>query len=383
MVDSIVVFLFPSIKCGINRTQYQRAKRACDEHNVYFLTRRGVCDEIEDSAMAVEETGENLFYRFLFPFWLMWRAIMLNKDHRIKYINTNHTPQTILAGFVLNRLGYVWVADVYDSPHIGLDLEGSVDGLGRVIANAYNALLIKIAKKVLNRADLIIVAMVPTILEKYNIYPTDENVLHLPNGVSIEQTQKALTLNTADRFTLVYVGPVRKARAIDVVFNALEKIDPTIDTMEIKLIGEIRDEDERWLNERLPELNSIEITVKGQISHDEALAEIDAATVGLCPLSLSVENYQAAYPIKLYEYMALGKPTIATRTEGTETILQDGESGFLVDAGDSKAMADAIRTLYDNPQQCEQMGSTAAKTVEQYDWTKINQQISERICTII
>jgi glycosyltransferase involved in cell wall biosynthesis len=308
---------------------------------------------------------------------------MLNKDYNIKYINTNHTPQTILAGFVLNRLGYVWVADIYDSPHIGLDIEGSVDGFGRVAANIYNILLVKIAKKILNRADLIIVAMVPTILEKYNICPTDKNVLHITNGVSIEQTQRALTSNTPDRFTLVYVGPVRKARAIGVVFSALEKIDPNVVNMEIKLIGEVRDEDERWLNERLPELNSIKITVKGQISHDEALVEIDSATVGLCPLSLSVENYQAAYPIKMFEYMALGKPTIATRTEGTETILQDGESGFLVDAGDSKAMANAIQTLYNSPQRCEQMGSTAAKTIEQYDWSKINQQISERIYTLI
>lgn len=376
-MSGLEIFLFTQIKCAKNSVQYQRAKYATENHDVCFLTRRGVCDDIAADAVRVEQSGESLLYRFLFPFWLAWGVWKISRQHDVSRVHTNHSPQTLLAGFILQQVGFVWVADIYDSPHITLDLTEEATGYGRVAANWYNRTLVRVAEYALSQADLVVVAMVPDILDRYGVKPDDENVFPVTNGVSLELTRNDRTEAEPDSFTLVYVGPVGRVRALDVVFDALRLLEGTVSDVDLRLVGGVRDE--TWLQDATPELDGVDITATGRVPHTEALAEIDRGDAGLCPLSISVENYRAAYPIKIFEYMAMGVPPIATRTDGTATILDDGETGLLVPPDDAEAMADAIERLYDDPDDRARIGTNAASAVEDYDWDSINRRIWERI----
>jgi glycosyltransferase involved in cell wall biosynthesis len=62
---------------------------------------------------------------------------------------------------------------------------------------------------------------------------------------------------------------------------------------------------------------------------------------------------------------AMGKPVIATHLPGLADYLLDGETGFLVDGRDSKAMADAIEYLWRNPEKAAEMGRAAQEWVRQ------------------
>lgn len=381
MADSVVVFLFTQVVCARNTTQYRRARYACERHDVCFLTRGSVCDDIADEALSVDSSGESALYRFFFPLWLVWKVLLLERDHSVEYVHSNFSPQPLLAGYILQRFGHVWVADIYDSPHISIDLEGTPDRPGRVVAHLYNRVLVATVERILTTADLLVVAMVPDVLERYGVHPDDENVVRVTNGVAIDETRKARSSRRSDRFTLVYVGPVRKVRGLGTVFDALRKVDSSVRNVELRLVGEV--DDESWTSRAIPDLENVEVSLLGRVPHDEALAEIDRSTVGLCPLSLTVENYGAAYPIKVFEYMALGKPTIATRTKGTETVLSDGETGLLVPPDDSEAMADAILELYDDPDLRARLGANASGAVEQYDWDGINRRVWTRIDALV
>jgi len=50
-------------------------------------------------------------------------------------------------------------------------------------------------------------------------------------------------------------------------------------------------------------------------------------------------------PLVIAEAMATGLPVIATRVGGIPYLIDDGHTGFLVDVGDTKSMADKIRIL--------------------------------------
>lgn len=381
MSDSVVVFLFTQVKCAKNSTQYRRAQYATERYDVYFLTRRTVCDDIAEEAFSVESSGEGIFYRFFFPLWLVWRVLLLEREHSVEYVHTNFSPQPLLAGYLLQHFGHVWVADIYDSPHISLDLEVAPGHPGRIGAYLYNRTLVMLVERTLSAADLLVVAMVPDVLERYGVHPDDENVVRVTNGVALDETRKARSSPKSDQFTLVYVGPVRKVRGLNTVFDALREVDSSVRNVELRLVGEVNDES--WMSRAIPDLENVKISVFGYVPHDEALAEIERSTVGLCPLSLTIENYSAAYPIKVFEYMALGKPTIATWTKGTETVLSDGETGLLVPPDDGEAMADAILALYDNPDLRARLGANASEAVERYDWDRINHRVWRRIDALV
>ncbi len=51
-------------------------------------------------------------------------------------------------------------------------------------------------------------------------------------------------------------------------------------------------------------------------------------------------------PLKLYEYMAMAKPVVASAFEDAQRVIRDRETGFLFQPGDKE---DLKRTLPSNP----------------------------------
>jgi glycosyltransferase involved in cell wall biosynthesis len=60
--------------------------------------------------------------------------------------------------------------------------------------------------------------------------------------------------------------------------------------------------------------------------------------------------------------MSAAVPVIASRIGGLPEVIRHGENGLLVE-NDEAAIASAIRTLLDHPEQARQMGAAARRTV--------------------
>lgn len=66
----------------------------------------------------------------------------------------------------------------------------------------------------------------------------------------------------------------------------------------------------------------------------------------------------------LPQALAMGKPCVSFDIDGAPEVVIPGETGFLVDAGDSAGLADGISRLLDDPVLCEQMGRNGRKRVD-------------------
>jgi glycosyltransferase involved in cell wall biosynthesis len=69
-------------------------------------------------------------------------------------------------------------------------------------------------------------------------------------------------------------------------------------------------------------------------------------------------------PNTVLEAMASGLPVIATRIAGTEDVVEDGQHGVLVAAGDGPALAAALRALMDDPERRHALALAARRRVE-------------------
>ncbi len=79
------------------------------------------------------------------------------------------------------------------------------------------------------------------------------------------------------------------------------------------------------------------------------------------------------FPMKVYEYMASGKPILYSKLELVEEIISDCGYGFTPD--DPHDLARAVMYLKDNPERTRMMGTQALKKVIEYTWTKKAQAI--------
>jgi glycosyltransferase involved in cell wall biosynthesis len=74
-----------------------------------------------------------------------------------------------------------------------------------------------------------------------------------------------------------------------------------------------------------------------------------------------------AFGLVLLEAMAAGLPVIGTRVGGVPEILEDGQQGLLVAPADSRALAEAIRSLWGDPDRRKRMAEAARQHALRFD----------------
>jgi glycosyltransferase involved in cell wall biosynthesis len=80
----------------------------------------------------------------------------------------------------------------------------------------------------------------------------------------------------------------------------------------------------------------------------------------ICVLASKAEGFSNS----ILEYMACGKPVVATDVGGAREAIAEGETGYLVQSDDDKAMAERILELLNDPEKAKQMGLRGRKVVE-------------------
>lgn len=83
-----------------------------------------------------------------------------------------------------------------------------------------------------------------------------------------------------------------------------------------------------------------------------------------CRSNSDYANY--GFPTKLAEYLASGRPVVATRVGDVEEYLVDGETAFLADPGDVKSIASAIDRLIQDPACAEKIGHRGVEVAFHY-----------------
>lgn len=84
----------------------------------------------------------------------------------------------------------------------------------------------------------------------------------------------------------------------------------------------------------------------------------------------------------LLECMSMGIACISTKCEGSTDVIRHGENGALVEIGDENGLAEAMRTLAQNPQFRQKLERRAAEDMKRYDkdvvvddWERVIRQV--------
>jgi len=106
------------------------------------------------------------------------------------------------------------------------------------------------------------------------------------------------------------------------------------------------------------------VTIHIWIHPDRIPAYLSDMDVGLLPLIQNTKFNKAKSPTKLFEYMSMAKPTIASDIGEAKNILRDEETGFL--AKNKNEFVFAMTRLVENSQLRREMGNKARKDAERY-----------------
>jgi glycosyltransferase involved in cell wall biosynthesis len=117
------------------------------------------------------------------------------------------------------------------------------------------------------------------------------------------------------------------------------------------------------------------IVFHGGLAHDKTIDFYQSADVVVVP-----SVWHEPFGIPTIEAMACGVPVVATFSGGIPEIVEEGQTGILVERGDATAMAFAIAQVVDNPALARAMGKAGRRrAVECFSWEVVSRRLADLI----
>lgn len=187
----------------------------------------------------------------------------------------------------------------------------------------------------------------------------------LPNGVDIKRFARCHLPREPSRdgaLTLGFVGTLKQWHGVSALIEAFQALAIADSQLRLLIVG---DGPERTRLEqqvaRLPAGLAQRVFFTGTVDSDlipALLAKIDVAVAPYGPLR---DFYFS--PLKIFEYMAAGLPTVVSRVGQLPTLIHDDVTGLLYTAGSTTELARALLVLLEDPELRLRLGRAARRHV--------------------
>lgn len=351
-----VLYIVNTVPLRRGTTRYQHANALCGSFETTILSRGPVPDEVGDEARGVYRFQASILSRLpvLFPLWLLYWVVRL----RTAAVVVGPHSIALLSAYVGTRLSSSsFVVDLWDDLTLPIASYEGRDGLPSRLREWYHRVLYHLAARVLPRVDLLILSIHPGIVEKYDL--SSVPVLELTNGYLPALSEHPAPQDDGQT-RIVYLGRANAKRGIDAVIRTVATDLPGC---HLDVVGPA----DEAVTRVAAEFDSV--TLYGERPQDEAIDLVARADIGLCILDTTVENYRYSYPIKLFEYAALGKAIVASDTPAVRSVLTPGESVRVV--GQAESIGDAVTSIVDDKSLVRRLGEQARTDVRPYTWPTI------------
>jgi len=169
-----------------------------------------------------------------------------------------------------------------------------------------------------------------------------------------------------DAFVLGFTGSLKMWHGVDTLLEAFRTVRAELPQAHLLVVG---DGPKRgWIDGFIAGAGLAEhVTLAGWVAHDQLAPLIARMDVATAPYPASDQHYFS--PLKLYEYLAMGRPVLASDIGQTAELLQDSDAAWLLPPGDADALARAMIALHDDPARRTAMSQAAAVEGARHDWT--------------
>ncbi|WP_421071155.1 glycosyltransferase family 4 protein [Pelotomaculum propionicicum] len=218
------------------------------------------------------------------------------------------------------------------------------------------------------------------LVNKYNV--KEKNVFVISNGVNTDlfhpidklECRKKLGL-PEDDFIVGFVGTFAPWQGLIFLLKAVKEIkeagDEVSSNISFILVG---DGEQEMTLRTLAREYGIESLVHfaGRVEYEEVVYWINAFDVAVAPFTRERNSLCGLSPLKMYEYLACGKPVIASDIEGIRDIVGVNKCGLLFNPNDVNELIGKIINLYSNKDSFLNIGEVCSNYVKtNYSWRNI------------
>jgi len=211
----------------------------------------------------------------------------------------------------------------------------------------------------------------------------ESKIVYWPNGTDVDQYNIALSkfdvrnkLNLPqDKKIVLYTGQLFDWKGGDTLIRSITKLN---EDAIIYIVGGAKNDVERLKN-NIPDANDERVVFIPFQSREKMPLWMKAANVLVIPNTgkQKVSLYYTS-PMKLFEYMASGKPIVASDIPSIREILNDNNALF-AEADNSDSFAEKINYTLNNEREVLSLGKRAQEEVSKYTWKARAEKILEML----
>jgi D-inositol-3-phosphate glycosyltransferase len=257
---------------------------------------------------------------------------------------------------------------------------------------------VQIEKRAVRESAAVTAASEIEVGELVDLYDADRAKIEIiPCGVDPNvfrpmrqmDAREALGRDQCERIVL-FVGRIEQIKGIDVLLRALGllffrhpeyrsdlcllvvggALDAGDDAPETEKIEELR---------RLVHQHRMEANVAFVGSMDQQRLALFYAAADVC----AVPSLTESFGLVALEAMACGTPVVGTKVGGLQTLIEHGESGLLVPAGDYQALAEAIAQVLSDHRLRMHLAHGARDRAEHYSWRVVGDRVEALYARIL
>ena len=180
---------------------------------------------------------------------------------------------------------------------------------------------------------------------------------------------------------ILFVGIMRESKGVLVLLDACRLMKESGGLFQLQIMGKFDCKVFKQKVHRFIESHNLKNNVEflGVCTGKKKWRTYSAADIFCFPTFFESE----ALPLVVLEAMQFKLPVVATRWRGIPSLIQDGESGFLVSIKDSRAVAEKLAVLLNSPDLRKQMGEKGRQIyLKRFTLDKFWRNIENAVLTI-
>lgn len=285
---------------------------------------------------------------------------------------------SIGAALACREIGLPYVLSVDADPFVENAVKGTpLRGLRAWLAAQEARITYRLAQKIICVSE----PARQHLIDTWDVDPA--KIAVIPNGVDTERFHPGLdarqvrdTFCLADDPVVIFVGGFQQWHGLDLLVDAFTHVRAAVPDAKLLLVGDgpARPQIEQQIAARGVRSAAV---ITGFVPQTQVPHLLAAADVAVLPYPTLPEDLWFS-PLKLYEYMATGKAIVASRAGQITDVLQDGDTGLLVPAGDVADLATAIRRLLSDTAERKRIGCNARReAIERHSWEHRIRQLED------
>lgn len=193
----------------------------------------------------------------------------------------------------------------------------------------------------------------------------------IPNGVSPSDfSATPLPIRDGRVPVLLYIGTLADWQGLEIVIRSLPKILEQ-QPVRLQIVGRGRSRQRKMLAKQIRKLGIEDhVIVQPAVPHHEIPALIASADICVAPLGLNDRNVtQGACPIKLLEYMAAGRPMLASNMPIVRELVREDVEALLFSPNDPDDLARQTLALLNDLELSTRLAQSASeRALTKFTW---------------